>query len=133
MLTQDGDAKLLDFGIAATIGDDPSRKAGTAAYMAPEQAAGASPSPHFDVFALAGVGIHLLTGLPPERSSDGGLRAAGHDPDWPRRSRCCGARHTRIHATGRTSWTWRGSWPRHASRLRVRNALRHRRGSVPLG
>lgn len=58
--TADGDAKLLDFGIAG-IADE---RAGTRGYLSPEAIAGAPPDVSFDLWALAEV-----------------LRvASGHDP-----------------------------------------------------
>jgi serine/threonine protein kinase len=61
--------RLADFGIAAVL-DAPrlthTRFAlGTPAYMAPECASGAEPDPRQDLYAVAMVAVHLLTGQAP--------------------------------------------------------------------
>ncbi|RCG30939.1 serine/threonine protein kinase [Sphaerisporangium album] len=67
LLTPEG-AKLLDFGIAAFVGepvDQALADFGTPPYVAPERLTGASVHPAVDVYAL-GVLLHeMLTGLPP--------------------------------------------------------------------
>src|SRR5580692_7365163 len=60
----DGASKLTDFGIAARAGDRPV-PAGTLAYAAPEQMAGASASPAGDVYAATATFYECLTGRPP--------------------------------------------------------------------
>lgn len=74
-------AKLLDFGLATIVGDARTAmhdltsihdRPGTKRYMAPEQAAGVSPTPAFDVYAV-GVTLHeALLGVTPwhDRSED---------------------------------------------------------------
>jgi hypothetical protein len=59
-----GASKLTDFGIAARAGDRPV-PAGTLAYAAPEQMAGASASPAGDVYAATATFYECLTGRPP--------------------------------------------------------------------
>jgi len=59
-----GWSKLTDFGIAARAGDRPI-PAGTLAYVAPEQAAGAPASPAGDVYAATATFYECLTGAPP--------------------------------------------------------------------
>ena len=72
LVTDDGQVKLLDFGVATLQADDGGQRAEgllpfTAAYAAPEQLAGGAESPATDVYAL-GVLLHLLlTGEVPAR------------------------------------------------------------------
>lgn len=67
LLTGDG-PRLTDFGIAAALRDGTAHlggvPAGSAGYMAPEQAAGGWVSPASDVFALGATLAYALTGNP---------------------------------------------------------------------
>lgn len=67
LLTADG-PRLTDFGIAAALRDGAAHlggvPAGSAGYMAPEQAAGGWVSPASDVFALGATLAFALTGNP---------------------------------------------------------------------
>ncbi len=74
-LTEDGDVKLLDFGVAKLEGTHQLTHAGafigTPAYMSPEQAA--SPSDideRSEVYAIAAVLYHMLAGVPPYGTLD---------------------------------------------------------------
>jgi serine/threonine-protein kinase len=65
MLTPTG-TKLLDFGISTVAGDAAmtaaGRTLGTPAYLAPERIAGRAATPAADVYALAAVLTHAVTG-----------------------------------------------------------------------
>jgi len=61
----DGRVKLLDFGLAHLLGTEGSSGAGTPAYMAPEQAAGAAVDERVDVWAAGMVLGEMLTGKRP--------------------------------------------------------------------
>ena len=71
----DGTIKLADFGIAKTASDESSitqvgSVLGTAAYLAPEQAAGEEAGPPADLYGLGVVAYQLLSGrLPYEAAS----------------------------------------------------------------
>ncbi len=70
--TTSGVVKILDFGVCHYRGslDDLTESGevlGTPLYMAPEQIRGAEPTPATDVFALAAIIFHLVTGMPPFR------------------------------------------------------------------
>jgi predicted ATPase/tRNA A-37 threonylcarbamoyl transferase component Bud32 len=73
LLTPEGKAVLVDFGIARSGTDTVRTGSGTAAFMAPELASGHTPTPAADVFSLAATAYFLLTGRPP---------APGDRPDW---------------------------------------------------
>ncbi len=69
MLTEEGQIKLMDFGLAAPVfdqrlTDEDKHVVGTPRYMAPEQMAGEIVGPAADYFALGGVIYELLSGTP---------------------------------------------------------------------
>jgi len=61
MLDGSGRVRVMDFGIATVGGDDPSR-AGTPAYMSPEQLEGQPATARSDIYALGLVLYELFTG-----------------------------------------------------------------------
>jgi serine/threonine-protein kinase len=70
MMTNDGQVKVSDFGLARDVlqGHDivgPGHSLGTPRYMAPEQALGNEPTAASDLYSLAGTYYALLTGRPP--------------------------------------------------------------------
>jgi serine/threonine protein kinase len=69
LLTEDGTAKLVDFGISRAVGDVTLTAnglvQGTPAYLAPEVANGARPSPASDVFSLGATLYRTVEGIPP--------------------------------------------------------------------
>ncbi len=70
-LTDDGWAKVLDFGLAQVLGGNQQLGGGTPRYMAPEQRRGAAQDSRTDVHAAALVLVEMLTGGLPEARPDG--------------------------------------------------------------
>ena len=73
LLTEDGHAKLTDFGIARVDDEpaltNPGRVLGTGDYVAPEQAQGRPLDGRADIYALGALFYHCLTGVPPYRGA----------------------------------------------------------------
>ena len=71
MLTQDGDVKVADFGLARTfLGDDPKltragTTLGTPMYMSPEQIQDGTVDIRSDLYSLGVTLYHMLAGRPP--------------------------------------------------------------------
>ncbi|TWJ24283.1 serine/threonine-protein kinase [Micromonospora endolithica] len=60
--------KLLDFGIAARVGERPTQSwtFGTPPYLAPERLGDAPADPAADIYSLGALLVEMLTGQPPE-------------------------------------------------------------------
>ena len=72
-IDDDGRVRIMDFGIAALLGDatrltQAGTVLGTAAYMAPEQIRGEPAGPLADVYSFGAVAYELLAGRPPYRA-----------------------------------------------------------------
>ncbi len=74
LLAEDGSAKITDFGLARVVDDvtvtDTGLLAGTPAFLAPETAHGAPPTPASDVFSLGATLYTALEGTPPFGTAD---------------------------------------------------------------
>jgi tRNA A-37 threonylcarbamoyl transferase component Bud32 len=74
MLTEDGGVKVVDFGIARASGAEEITRSGlvlgSALYVSPEQAQGASGDERSDLYALGCVLYQMLTGRPPFMADD---------------------------------------------------------------
>ncbi|MFD0517549.1 serine/threonine-protein kinase [Paractinoplanes durhamensis] len=66
LVTEDGQSKLADFGIATPIGEGADTiVTGTPRYMAPEQWTGVPATPACDIYAATATFFECLTGRPP--------------------------------------------------------------------
>ncbi|MGH3773851.1 MAG: serine/threonine-protein kinase [Pseudonocardiaceae bacterium] len=77
LITDDGTAKITDFGVSRAVGDvtvtQTGMVAGTPAYLAPEVARGQVPTPASDVFSLGATLYAALEGRGPFGESDNPL------------------------------------------------------------
>ncbi|MEM7234600.1 MAG: WD40 repeat domain-containing serine/threonine protein kinase, partial [Planctomycetota bacterium] len=92
LLDERGEPHVADFGLVKPLGDDSNltmtgQIAGTASYMAPEQARGEPASEQSDVYSLGAILYEQLTGRPPFRAASALetlRRVVDDEPDWPR-------------------------------------------------
>ena len=77
MLDENGEVKVLDFGLASKVRSsmsmmsvNPANSGGTPAYLAPEQFRGRYPTPAADQYALAVMAYQMLSGHLPFESDD---------------------------------------------------------------
>ncbi len=91
LLTEVGEAKVADFGIAraatVTTTSQSSPFMGTAGYMSPEQAKGESVGPASDLYSLGVVFYEALTGELPYNAEDPVALAMKHVNELPRSPR----------------------------------------------
>jgi serine/threonine protein kinase len=94
LVTEDGRAKVADFGIARALSEsgltDPETVWGSPLYYSPEQAAGEPPSPASDVYSIGITLYEMLAGAPPFRAEKPTALALMHmrgDPP-PLSARC---------------------------------------------
>ncbi len=92
LVTDDGTAKIVDFGVSRAVGDatrtGTGRVVGTVAYLAPEVAAGGEGSFPADVYALGATLYTALEGSPPYGTDDNPvvlLERIAHDEPTPPR------------------------------------------------
>ena len=88
LITNEGQVKIVDFGLAQLGGSSPTgsaRMLGTAAYMSPQQAVGAEVDHRTDIWSLGGVLSEMLAGRPPFSGlyTDAILYAIGHEEPEP--------------------------------------------------
>ena len=86
-LTEEGEVKVLDFGLAHLFGRDGANDGGTPAYMAPEQWEGDQGDARTDLFAFGVILFQALTGSFPYQVDRGWSEALepGETPRLPRR------------------------------------------------
>jgi serine/threonine-protein kinase len=87
LVTSDGRAKVVDFGIARALSEsgltDSNTVWGSPIYFAPEQAAGDPPTPASDVYSIGVVMYEMLTGSPPFQAENPTALAMKHLRDEP--------------------------------------------------
>jgi tRNA A-37 threonylcarbamoyl transferase component Bud32 len=87
LVTQDGRAKVTDFGIARALSESGLTESdtvwGSPLYFSPEQAAGDPPSPASDVYSIGIVMYEMLAGKPPFRAEKTAALALMHMRDEP--------------------------------------------------
>jgi serine/threonine-protein kinase len=89
MVTQNGQVKVMDFGIARAVSDnsatvaDTSAVLGTAQYFSPEQARGETVDARTDLYSTGVVLFELLTGRPPFRGDRAAAVAYQHISEAP--------------------------------------------------
>ena len=66
LISNSGEVKISDFGMAMVAGDAPDSVGGTPGYMAPEQSRGEAPHPCSDLYALGVLLAEMITGQRPQ-------------------------------------------------------------------
>ena len=91
IIDQQGNARIMDFGIARQLGGPELTAAGmmvgTPFYMSPEQAAGESVDQRTDIYALGAILFEMVTGKPPFEGATGLDVALKHKAEVPRHPR----------------------------------------------
>ncbi len=86
LITQEGVAKLMDFGLAKMLGEPGVTKegviVGTVAYVAPENALGKGADQRSDLYSLGAVLYETVTGKPPFAGEDPVKIIFGHIHDY---------------------------------------------------
>lgn len=87
LITQEGSAKVVDFGIARALSEsgltDSDTVWGSPIYFSPEQAAGEKPTPASDVYSIGIVMYEMLSGSPPFRADNPTALAMKHLREEP--------------------------------------------------
>lgn len=86
LVTTEGEARVIDFGVAKTGGEPITRdgtQPGTVAYMSPEQTRGAEVDARSDIWALGAVLYEMLTGERPFRGASDEAVVVGIRRDEP--------------------------------------------------
>jgi predicted Ser/Thr protein kinase len=87
LVTQDGQARVTDFGIARALSESGLTESetvwGSPLYFSPEQAAGDPPSPASDVYSIGVVMYEMLAGLPPFQAEKPAALALMHMREEP--------------------------------------------------
>jgi eukaryotic-like serine/threonine-protein kinase len=88
MIDRDGNARIMDFGIARALKTrgitDPGMIIGTPDYMAPEQFEGKDADQRTDIYALGAILYEMLTGGPPFEGETPLVVAMKHKTEQPR-------------------------------------------------
>jgi eukaryotic-like serine/threonine-protein kinase len=89
LLTEEGQVKVADFGIARALQQDENDDEvldvvwGSPHYISPEQARGRRPSPASDIYSIGIMLYEMLTGVPPFHDPDPGVLAMKHCREEP--------------------------------------------------
>jgi serine/threonine protein kinase/tetratricopeptide (TPR) repeat protein len=87
MIDEDGQAKIMDFGLARLLKPDESRdiggRSGTPAYVSPEQVKGLPPDARSDLYSLGVLMYEMLTGTLPFKASSARELAQKHQAEIP--------------------------------------------------